>query len=122
VSFGDTGLAAMLKACMYMVAELAELIKFAKLYYPKFYVFTDEILEVFFLKYADSTIIRQNAGGEITGFCVFEKKADKVKMLIICLTGDPRLNFRAIRAELKKLGIKNVVWDKRPSNISCCAK
>jgi hypothetical protein len=87
-----------------------DLIQFAKEHHSAFAQFTDQQIETFFLKYAETTIVRQDSEGEITGFCVWEVIKGIVNFRIIAGIGDPKENFRVMRRALKKLYPDFIKW------------
>lgn len=87
---------------------LDRLIKFAKKHHKAFEPFSDEQIVVFFIKYKQTTKVRFDEVGNITGFAVWEDQLDKVVFIAIAGVGDRNENYREIMMHLRQFG--KPVW------------
>lgn len=103
-----------LRPSFFMELELKELIDFAKKT-KKFSDFSDENMEAFFRKYANSIIVRQSKAGRVNGFAFTLSKSEReIEVVTVCLTGSKKDNYRDMRAFLrrwKSIGLI-VTWTK----------
>ena len=79
-----------------------KLVRFARAHHKTFAQFSEADVERCFLHYAATTIVRQDAQGEITGFAMYgPKEGGGTEIVAIAAIGDRWENYRAIRAGLK---------------------
>ncbi len=81
---------------------LEELIKFAKDHHKGFEPFSDDQIKTFFKKYKETTKVRTNNAGEITGFAVWDEQPDKIVFLAVAGIGDRWENFRAMISHIRQ--------------------
>ena len=85
---------------------LDQLVQFAKKNYKAVSDFPDSWVEYFFECNAETTRIRTDEAGEITGFATWRNlnlEDGTVEFLAICLTGDKRANFELMRLYLREV-------------------
>ena len=78
------------------------LIKFARRHHKSFCLCGDKQIRVFFELYKETTLVRTDDAGEITGFAVWVDQSDKIIFISIALTGDFKENFKTMRFYIKQ--------------------
>ncbi len=79
-----------------------QLIEFARKHHKSFEPFTDEAIEAFFEKYQDTTKVRFDEKGNITGFAVWDEQPDKIVFIVVAGVGDRRENYRVMMKQLRQ--------------------
>ena len=94
---------------------LDRLDEFARKHYAAFMIFNESVSKNFFLALKDTTQIRFDEKGEITGFVVWKELEDRIVFMGAALIGDRKENYKAMREFLKKFK-KPIYLGKRCGN------
>lgn len=91
--------------------NLRQVTNFAKLNYPGYKYFPVEVIQGFFEKYKNSTILYSNKG-IVQGFTVYQEWPDVYNFIMICL---PTLDTKErVREIIKGIKTKNILPRKKP--------
>lgn len=88
---------------------LDELIEFAKQHYPGFTDLPEQFVRALFETYKDTTLVQQNAAGEIQGFAVYQDWPELMNFILICGIGTRAENVKMISAWARNF-TKKIVW------------